>query len=293
MILSYSYLTMLEKKNLLGVGITSATKEEILEYILQSLKKREEEYYIATPNPELLVLAHKNPQFQSILNQARLALCDGTGVFLAGKLLGQNFKQRITGVDFLESLCKKVSKQPITVGFLGGRGKIAELAAECLVQKYPGLKVVFAAPEWPQKLEDREWKTEDSNLKMENKQSLSLRDGRLNYTQSSTFKIPSSIFYHPSSKIDILFVAFGSPKQEEWISKHIGKVPVRVMMGVGGGFDFISGKVARAPRLVRRFGLEWLYRLIRQPWRIKRQLALLEFVALILKTALFRYSNKY
>ncbi|MDP3726701.1 MAG: WecB/TagA/CpsF family glycosyltransferase, partial [bacterium] len=146
---------MLEKKFLLGVGITNAKEDEVLEYILQSLKKSSENYYIVTPNPEILVYANKHPEFKRILNNARLALCDGIGVFWAGKLLGKSIKQRVTGVDFLESLCKAVSKQPITVGFLGGGEKIAERTAECLVRKYPGLKVVFAASEWSKDLAAR------------------------------------------------------------------------------------------------------------------------------------------
>jgi N-acetylglucosaminyldiphosphoundecaprenol N-acetyl-beta-D-mannosaminyltransferase len=86
--------------------------------------------------------------------------------------------------------------------------------------------------------------------------------------------------------IDILFVAFGFPKQEEWMSHHINKIPVRVMMGVGGSFDYISGKIPRAPGFLRVVGLEWFYRLAKQPWRWKRQLALVEFLGLVLKEKL-------
>lgn len=88
------------------------------------------------------------------------------------------------------------------------------------------------------------------------------------------------------SHIDILFVAFGAPKQEEWIAKNLSKIDVTCAMGVGGAFDFISGKVRRAPRVVRRIGLEWAFRLVRQPWRAKRQLALPQFVYEVLKEKL-------
>jgi N-acetylglucosaminyldiphosphoundecaprenol N-acetyl-beta-D-mannosaminyltransferase len=83
-------------------------------------------------------------------------------------------------------------------------------------------------------------------------------------------------------KLDILFVAFGAPKQEKWIDKNLDKIPVKVAMGVGGAFDYISGKVPRAPKLLRDLGLEWLFRLIVQPWRIKRQLKLLRYLWLVL-----------
>jgi N-acetylglucosaminyldiphosphoundecaprenol N-acetyl-beta-D-mannosaminyltransferase len=86
-----------------------------------------------------------------------------------------------------------------------------------------------------------------------------------------------------SKKTDILFVAFGSPKQEIWIAENLNQLPAKVVIGVGGAFDFISGKVRRAPVFIRQLGLEWLFRLIIQPWRIKRQLKLLTFIDLVLK----------
>lgn len=239
---------MIDKKFLLGVGITNATEIEVLEYILQSLEKGDEKYYVVTPNPELLVIAHKNPSYKKILNNARLALCDGMGIIVASRLLGKSIKKRITGVDFLESVCKTISEKPITVGFLGGGPGVAEKTAECLQNKYPGLRVVFAGSEWSDKL--------------------------------------PKLLKSPRLPIDILFVAFGSPKQEEWISQNIDKLPVKVVMGVGGAFDFISGKVPRAPILIRKLGFEWLFRLILEPRRIKRQLALLEFIILVVREKL-------
>jgi N-acetylglucosaminyldiphosphoundecaprenol N-acetyl-beta-D-mannosaminyltransferase len=92
--------------------------------------------------------------------------------------------------------------------------------------------------------------------------------------------------------IDILFVALGSPKQEEWIGKHLDELPVKVVMGVGGAFDMISGKVKRAPTFMRALGLEWLWRLIIQPWRIKRQLKLVEFVWLVVKEGINRRTTR-
>lgn len=256
---------MLKKQFLLGVGITTARENEILEYILQGLKKTAEKYYIVTPNPEILVYANKRPEFRRVLNNARLALCDGIGVFWAGKLLGKSIKQRVTGVDLLENLCKAASKQPITVGFLGGGEKIAERAAECLVSKYPRLKVAFFGEEWGE-----EGFVSASRLELRSK------------NQELRAKKHNSLFMIHNS-IDVLFVAFGFPKQEEWMAKNIGKVPVRIMVGVGGALDYISGNIPRAPMIVRSLGLEWFYRLIRQPWRLKRQLALLEFMYLVLK----------
>lgn len=230
---------MLKKKRLLGVDITDTTEREVLEYILQNLEKSKEKFYIVTPNPEILVYANKNQEFKNILNQARIGLCDGIGVLWAGKVLGKSLKQKTTGTDFVQKLCKEVSEKPITVGFLGAGPAIAEETAECLQSRYPGLKVVFVAQEWGE-------------------------DG-----------------FVPS--IDILFVAFGFPKQEEWMNKNLSKIPVQIAIGVGGAFDYISGKIPRAPKWVQQIGFEWLYRLIRQPWRWKRQLTLAKFVYLVLR----------
>jgi len=228
-----------DKIFLLGVGFSNATKQEVLEFIVTGLRNHSEKYYIVTPNPELLVMASKDINYQEVLNNAKLALPDGIGVMIASRIMGKPLKERIHGVDLVKSLCKEISKQPITVGFLGAGPNIAELTAECLKRKFPGLKVGLISQEWSENLKNK--------------------------------------------PVDILFVAFGSPKQEIWISKNLEKLPAKVVVGVGGAFDFISGKVRRAPLFIRRLGLEWLFRLIIQPWRIKRQLRLIQFVYLVLR----------
>lgn len=235
---TYSKMVTFEKKYLLGVGFTDASEEEVLEFIATGLVRQQEKYYVVTPNPELLVIANSNPSYKKVLNSAKIALPDGIGVMMGAWLMGIPLKQRITGVDFTESLCRYVSKQPITVGFLGAGPNVAEITSECLIKKYPGLKVKIISQELSQ-----------------------VQNG---------------------AKVDILFVAFGSPKQEIFIHDNLKLIPARVVIGVGGAFDFISGKVPRAPLILRKLGMEWLFRLLVQPWRIKRQLSLLKFVKLIL-----------
>lgn len=228
-----------EKISLLGVELTNAKESEILEFIYTGLLKSHEKSYVVTPNPELLVIANKNREYMNILNDAKLALPDGVGVMLGAQFMGKPLKQRIAGVDLVKSLCNYISKQPITVGFLGAGPNVAVKTAECLQNLYPGLRVSFAESDWKNELNDK--------------------------------------------KTDILFVAFGSPKQEIWIKNHLKDLPVKVAIGVGGSFDFISGRVRRAPLFIRRIGLEWLFRLILQPWRIKRQLSLITFILLLIK----------
>jgi N-acetylglucosaminyldiphosphoundecaprenol N-acetyl-beta-D-mannosaminyltransferase len=236
---SYSKMKNFEKISLLGIGLTNATEQEVLEFIVTGLGKQMEKYYIVTPNPELLVIANGNPNYKEILNGAKLALADGIGVLIGAQFLGRPLKQRIQGVDLVENLCREVSNRPITVGFLGAGPNVAEPTAECLKKKYPGLKVGMVAQEWTETLKTK--------------------------------------------KVDLLFIAFGSPKQEIWIADNLSVLPAKVVVGVGGSFDFISGKVIRAPLILRRLGLEWLFRLVIQPWRIKRQLSLIKFVYLLFK----------
>ncbi len=275
---------MIDKKNILGVGITNATKEEILEYIIKSLENFKKKYFVVTPNPEFLVLANKNKDFKDILNRAKLASNDAIGLVIAGKILGKSLKSRLTGVDLVKSLCEVVAEKPITVGFLGGRGSVAEKTAECLQKNYPGLKVSFAQEEWPKYLKARQPRVSD-DARLQNFENKSLNSASLSKIRLQSEAKPnfnSSESGLPRS-IDILFVAFGAPKQEFWISENLDKIPVKIAIGVGGAFDYISGNVKRAPVWMQNIGLEWLYRLIAQPWRIKRQLSLLKFIWLVFK----------
>ncbi|MBP9716680.1 MAG: WecB/TagA/CpsF family glycosyltransferase [Candidatus Levybacteria bacterium] len=208
--------------------------KEALEYIVEKSQKKDEKTFVITVNPEIIMLARSDAEYEKVLMSADLALADGVGVLWAGKMFGKSFKGRSHGVDLVDGLVKGVAEKPITVGFLGGEENVAQSTADCLKKKYPELKVSFALKEWP-----------------DNDKGLSC---------------------------DILFVAFGSPKQEEWIFDHMKEIDSKVFIGVGGAFDFISGKVMRAPIFIRRLGLEWLFRLMIQPWRIKRQFALVRFV---------------
>jgi len=244
---------MFKKKKILGIGFTNAREDEVLEYILLGLENDRQKYFIVTPNPEILVLARNDTDYKKILNSAKIALPDGIGVMIAGKLLNKELKEKITGVDLVESICRAVEEKPITVGFLGAGPAVAEQTAECLRRKLPNLKVVFAARGDP----------DDKTV---------------------------SIIKDSKKEIDILFVAFGSPKQEIWIYENLEKLPVKVVIGVGGAFDFISGKVKRAPAFIRNMGFEWLFRLIYQPWRAKRQFALVEFIFLVLQER-FKINN--
>ncbi len=267
----------LVKTDILSVGFTNASKSQILEYVIEKIQNPNSKIQIVTPNPEIIVYAKKHPAFQQLINQAQISLPDGVGITLAASILGKPLEERMTGVDFMESLCQIRAQRPITVGFLGAKPGVALAVSERLKEKYPGLNVSFAASELPSKHVIPSEQSESRNLS----RMRVFKPVERSFANAQDDNLPNTKYQIPNT--DILFVAFGFPKQEEWIAQHLPDIPVKVAMGVGGAFDYISGAIPRAPFFIRSIGLEWLYRLIRQPWRIKRQLALAEFIYLVIK----------
>lgn len=235
----------INKSYILKIGISNVSNNEVLEEVKKCLKSGQKKYKIFTPNPEIIVLAQKDESFGKIINSADLALPDGTGLIWAGRILGVPLKERVSGVDFMVKLCGFCAKEGFTIGLIGGQVGVAVRTAECLQKMYPKLKIALA----------ESWDPEISADKIS----------------------------ELHAKIDILFVAYGQVKQERWIHDNLEKIPIKVAMGVGGAFDYISGRVPRAPKFMRDYGLEWLFRLIRQPWRIKRQIIGGKFFLLVLR----------
>lgn len=225
--------------NVLGVKIDDITQEEATQKIINWVKTGGK-HYIVTPNPEFIVAAQEDSEFKEIINKSDLSIPDGIGLRLTGKVTN-----RVTGTDLMFTLIECASQQGLSIGLLGGKNGVAQKSAEVLKEKYPALKISFAA---------------DGGI-MDSKDL------------NSKITIPNS---------DILFVAFGHGKQEKWIAQNLPQIPVKVAMGVGGAFDYISGNVPRAPKFLRQIGLEWLFRLILQPWRIKRQWALVKYLWLLM-----------
>lgn len=231
------------KKKVLGINIDDINIEQALEIVTGWLSKSGK-HYIVTPNPEIIVMAQKDGELKRVINNADLAIPDGAGLKLTTDI------ECITpGIDLMEELIKLASEKGFTIGLLGGRDGVAKKAAECLLRKYPKLKISFAGPGG---------EIDNNGI---------LKDQDLGF-----------------KKADLLFVAFGPPKQEKWIAKNLPKLNVKVSMAVGGAFDYLSGNVPRAPKWIRNLGLEWLFRLLVQPWRIKRQLSLLKYLFLLTKS---------
>ncbi len=243
-----------KKTQILGVGINFQNLEEIVSGVEEWLDSNKQ-YQITTPNPEQLVLARKDEEFKKILNQADLAIPDGIGIVWAAKFLNKNLDRklkRLAGIDLMIELCKLAAKKNRRIFLLGAQNKIAQKTAEQLRSKYRVEKIKYCGG--------------PSDIK--------------NESEVEKQKIIKKInFFKP----DFLFVAYGAPFQEKWIAANLPDLKVRIAMSVGGAFDYISGKVKRAPAWARKIGLEWLWRLINQPWRLKRQLKLINFLFLILQ----------
>src|SRR5579862_822466 len=223
---------MLQTTKILHVAVTNETEKKVLEYVIERIKQRSKKTFIITPNPEMLVYANSHLAYQDKLNSADVSLPDGIGLFFASGVLGDALQERITGVDFLEKLCKKAKEKPLSMGFLGGKDGVAKRAAERLLRKYPYLDIVFAGSEWNDYGFQFKRKYQVSSIKYQGKEDRNIHN----------------------TTIDILFVAYGVPKQEEWIYENLPRLPIKAAVGVGGAFDYLSGTVHRAPFIIRFLG---------------------------------------
>ena len=202
---------------------------------------------ICTVNPEFIIDAGRDPTFAAALARADLRVPDGIGVLWAARRRGAPLTERVTGSDGIYHLCGAAATHGWRVFLLGAGPSVAELAAAKLMDRYPGLPIVGTYGGSPA---DADWSAVAERL--------------------------------AAARPDLLFVAYGHPRQDLWIDRHRGELPARVAIGVGGAFDFVAGTARRAPVWMRRWGLEWLHRLIRQPWRWRRMVKLPVFVLRVL-----------
>lgn len=239
--------------NILGVRVDDVTLAEALDLAARWLEQ-DRPRLVVTPNAEFVMRARWDQAFRKVLNSADLAIPDGFGVVWASRVLGNPVREQVPGTDFAEGLVR-LAEDRYRVFFLGAGPGVAEAAARCLAAKYPGLRVAGAYPGSPHPEADAE--------------VLAVLDR--------------------ARPIDILLVAYGAPKQEFWLARNLGRVGAKLGIGVGGAFDFFSGRVPRAPYWVRRAGFDWAFRLAVQPWRWRRQLALPAFALRVLWQRLAGY----
>jgi len=235
-----------KRVRILGIRVDDVTTSETLA-LMERFIAEGTPHQIVTLNPEFIMEAQRNPAFRVVLEEASLAIPDGYGVLWAARILGQPLRERVAGSDLLPLVAHLSAKKGYRLFLLGAAPGVAAKAAQILQEQNPGLQIAGTyagspAPEEEERIIQRVVKV----------------------------------------RPDFLFVAYGAPHQDLWIHRNLAQLGVPVCMGVGGAFDFIAGIVPRAPLWMRRRGLEWLYRLWRQPWRWRRMLALPHFAYRVL-----------
>jgi len=224
---------------LLGTKITDVSLEtavsEILDMVNGSLMGRR----VFTPNPEMLVFGYSRKWFRRIFEYADLCIPDGFGLKIGARILGKKVVHRVTGVDLTEKLLHEAEHKGLKVVFVGGDDAIGIALLHSLEKKYPQLSVRH------------------------------IEAGAISIA-GEPLDTPDLVSAIAAESPDLAFICFGHPKQEAFIEKYRKQCGAKVLLGVGGTIDFLAGKITRAPKWMRRLGLEWLYRLLRQPSRIKR-----------------------
>ncbi|SHE75274.1 N-acetylmannosaminyltransferase [Thermoanaerobacter uzonensis DSM 18761] len=236
----------MERLDIFGVPIDRVTMKQAVE-ILKNFLQEDRLHIVATPNAEIVMMAQKDKEYMEILNNTDLNVPDGSGIVFASKVFKNPLSERVAGFDLMMEFIKDISSRNIKIYLLGSAPQIAEQARVNLEKLYPSVKIVGTHHGY--------------------------------FTDEEENKIIEEI---NNKGAEVLFVALGAPKQEKWIYKNRNKLKVKIAMGVGGSFDVIAGKAKRAPYLYRKLGLEWLYRLIKEPWRYKRMMALPKFALKVL-----------
>ena len=243
--------------NILGVKIDAVTKTEAIMKIAAFLDEQKP-HFITTPNPEIILYAHRHHEYREILNKADLALPDGAGLLFVSRFIKQALPERVSGADMVPEIAKLAREKHLKIALLGGLNQITIDKAAGVMRAW-GNEVVYASHGVPKE----QWENKEFHDRIINE----LR----------------------AARPELVFVALGHPKQEQWIDRYRDSLPsIRLFIGCGGALDFIAGAMRRAPAFMRRAGLEWLWRLIREPKRIKRILNAVIVFPLTVAYARFR-----
>ena len=232
----------------LSVRVDRLSKRQALDCIEQMIARRRASdntlpcKQVVTVNPEFVMAAQRNEDFLAAINAAALVVADGMGVVWATRYLRRPVPERVTGADLLPALARCCAASGYRLYLLGAAPGIAEAAAARLREQAPGLEIAGTYAGSPAANEE---------------------DAIIERVQAA--------------QADVLCVAYGAPAQDLWIWRNLARLPAAVAIGVGGAYNFLSGRQQRAPAFMRKLGLEWLYRLYREPWRWRRMLALPRF----------------
>lgn len=226
--------------NIMGVDFDSLTLSEAVD-LAETLISEHRAAYVVTPNPEIVMTCWENTDAMEAVQNADLVLPDGVGVVYGAKILGTPLKGKLPGIDFATELMRRMAKRCGRVYLLGAKPGVAEMAGERLTEQFPGLIVCGT------------------------------HDG---YFQEDAPVVDEINALQP----DLLLVCLGAPKQEIWMLRNRSALKVGLMAGLGGSLDVFAGTVKRAPAFFQKLGLEWFYRLIKEPWRFKRMMKLPKFL---------------
>lgn len=215
--------------------------------LLENRIQQKEKTFVITANPEIVMKANEDPTLMDYTKKATYICADGIGVVKAAKILGDSLPERVTGYDTMVKLLEIGNQKHYKIFLLGAQNETLQKAIAQINSTYPNVEIV------------------------------GFQDGYFNWEQND---IAERI---TESKPDLIFVALGVPRQEKWISENLDKFTHGVFMGVGGSFDVIAGTVKRAPVIWQKLNLEWLYRLLSQPTRFRRMLALPRFAIQVYK----------
>ncbi|OGF45617.1 MAG: hypothetical protein A2452_00060 [Candidatus Firestonebacteria bacterium RIFOXYC2_FULL_39_67] len=237
----------MKKLSILDVRVDSVFLEEIKQITLHLIAEKKSSIFVSLGSLTVM-LARKDLAYRALIAEAELVICDGAGVALALKYLTGEEIPRIPGVDLVPFFAKLSEEKGFKLFLLGAKEDVINRANDLLKINFPNVNIC----------------------------------GYLN----GYFDIINSnevIKTIKRASPDILIVGLGQPAQEKWLKENLKDLSVPVTIGVGGSFDVIAGKIVRAPVIFRKLGLEWLFRMIIEPWRIKRNFALVGFVCLIIK----------
>ncbi len=236
----------MEKLSIMGIRIDNKSMKESMELIKQKIEN-DEQFIIYTPNTEIIMMCHKDEEFMDLINKSHINIPDGIGLIYASKIRNHPLKEKVAGYDLSVNMLKLADENNLKLFVVGGKPGIAEEAMLNVHKKYPNINIVgtqhgyFKGTHLGKNGDDEELIVLDKINKAEP---------------------------------DILFVGFGAKKQEQWIEYNRDKINAKIIIGNGGTLDGLAGKVKRAPDIFIKLGLEWLYRLINEPKRIKRQILL-------------------
>lgn len=237
----------MERVRILGCRVDATGGADAVRRIA-ALAKGEGSSLVVTLGTEMIVAAQRDAAFRAAVNASALSLCDTIGVLYAARMYGVRIPERVTGVDLIDPLCDALAAEGLSLYLLGSKGDTAARAGAALLARHPGLRIAGA------------------------------RDGYFSPAQDA--EVAREI---AATGASVVLVGLGSPRQEMWIRAHLAATGAHVGIGVGGSFDVVAGNVERAPERWRRLNLEWLYRLLKEPQRWRRQLALPLFVLLALR----------